>query len=301
MSAKPDSVKSILYALGANGAIAIAKYGAAWHTGSASMLAEAIHSTADCGNQGLLLWGLRDAKRPASPDYPLGHGKAIFFWSFVVALVLFSLGGLFSIYEGWHKLTATEPLTSPWLAVGILAFGVVVECISLWGCLREINKVRGGRTLWRWFRESRHSELVVVLGEDIAALLGLSLALAAVLMAIATGDVRWDAAGSIAIGVVLVAVAIGIGVEVHGLLIGQSADPQEVQAMRDFLAARPELQKIYRLLTIQLGSSVMVSVKAKVAAGTAQELITRINAIERDMRAAFPDIQWLFFEADDQD
>src|SRR5918999_874912 len=181
---KADSVRTILYALGANLAIAVAKTGAAIATGSSSMLAEAIHSYADSGNQGLLLWGMKQAKRPPSPEYPLGWGKAVFFWSFIVALVLFSLGGLFSVYEGWHKAAHPEPLSYPWVAVGILLFGLAAETVSLRACLAEVNKLRSGRTLWRWFRESRHSELVVVLGEDLAALLGLALALLAVLFTI---------------------------------------------------------------------------------------------------------------------
>src|SRR5438552_1124048 len=223
MSARADSVRSILYALGANLAIAAAKTVAAIATGSSAMLAEAIHSCADSGNQGLLLWGMKQAKRPPSPDYPLGWGKAVFFWSFVVALVLFSLGGVFSLYEGWHKLQQPEALSYPWAAVGVLAFGLVAETVSLRACLAEVNKVRGGRTLWRWFRETRQSELVVILGEDLAALLGLALALCAVLVTILSGDPAWDALGSMAIGVVLVVVAIGIAVEITGLLIGVSA------------------------------------------------------------------------------
>ena len=169
---KADSVRTIFYALGANLAIAVAKTGAAITTGSSAMLAEAIHSYADSGNQGLLLLGMKQAKRPPSAEYPLGWGKAVFFWSFIVALVLFSLGGLFSVYEGWHKLAHPEDLSYPWVAVGILVFGLAAETVSLRACLHEVNKVRGGRTLWRWFRESRQSELVVILGEDIAALLG---------------------------------------------------------------------------------------------------------------------------------
>ena len=162
MSAQADSVKSILYALGANFAIALAKSAGAFYTGSASMLAEAIHSFADCGNQALLLYGLKSAKQPPSPDFPLGYGKAIYFWSFIVALILFSMGGLFSIYEGVHKLSATDALSSPWVAVAILVFGIIAESFSLYGCLREVNKVRAGRTLWRWFRDSRQSELIVI-------------------------------------------------------------------------------------------------------------------------------------------
>jgi len=295
---KADSVRTILYALGANLAIAAAKTAAAAFTGSSAMLAEAIHSFADSGNQGLLLWGMRQAKRPPTPDYPLGWGKAIFFWSFVVALVLFSLGGVFSVYEGWQKLAHPEPLRYAWVAVGVLVFGLVAEAVSLRACLTEVNKVRGTRSLWRWFRESRQSELVVILGEDLAALLGLGLALISVLLTIYSGNPAWDALGSIAIGVVLIVVAAGIGAEIKGLLIGQSAEPATEARMREFLQRQDGVEKIYKLLTLQLGTSLMVAVKAKLKASTAVEMVAAINRAEKAMRAEFPEIQWLFFEPD---
>lgn len=295
---KADSVRTILYALGANLAIAVAKTGAAIFTGSSAMLAEAIHSYADSGNQGLLLLGLKRAKRPPTPDYPLGYGKAVFFWSFIVALVLFSLGGLFSVYEGMHKLAQPEPLSYPWLAVGILVFALAAEAVSLRACLAEVNKVRNGRSLWRWFRESRQSELVVVLGEDLAALLGLALALAAVVITILSGDPLWDALGSIAIGVVLIVVAIGIAVEIKGLLIGQSADPDTERRLGEFLQKHEDVERVFKVLTLQLGGSLMVSIKARMKGSSAQQLVSAINRAEAAVRAEFPEVQWLFFEPD---
>jgi cation diffusion facilitator family transporter len=265
------------------------------------MLAEAIHSYADSGNQGLLLWGMKQAKRPPSPEYPLGWGKAVFFWSFIVALVLFSLGGLFSVYEGWHKLAHPEDLSYPWVAVGVLVFGLAAEMVSLRACLQEVNKVRGQRSLWQWFRHSRQSELVVILGEDIAALLGLVLALLAVLITIFTGNPVWDGLGSVAIGVVLVLVAAGIGIEIKGLLIGQSIDPEAQERMRRFLEHQPGVEKVYRMITMQLGTSVMVAVKAKLAGANPAELVAGINRTEAALRAEFPEIQWLFFEPDIKD
>jgi cation diffusion facilitator family transporter len=200
MAASPDSFKSILFALFANLSIAVAKGFAAFFTGSSAMLAEAIHSLADSGNQLLLILGLRQSKRPPSAEYPLGYGKSIYFWSFLVALVLFSMGGLFSIYEGWHKLQHPENIVSPMIAVAVLVFGIIAESISLWGCLREVKKERYGRGILRWFRESRTSELVVVFGEDVAALLGLFAALAAVVHAghrrPAAGDRDFHCGGS---------------------------------------------------------------------------------------------------------
>jgi cation diffusion facilitator family transporter len=295
---KADSTRTILYALGANLAIAVAKTGAAVTTGSSAMLAEAIHSYADSGNQGLLLWGMKQAKRPPSADYPLGWGKAVFFWSFIVAIVLFSLGGLFSLYEGWHKLRHPEDLSYPWVAVGILVFGLVAESVSMRACLQEVNKVRGNRTVWRWFRESRQSELVVILGEDFAALLGLALALIAVLMTMLTGNPMWDGLGSMWIGVILIVVAVGISREIMALLIGQSADPETQQRMQDFLGRQAGVEKVYRLITMQLGTSIMVAAKVKMKPPTAPELVAAINRAEKAMRAEFPEIQWLFFEPD---
>jgi cation diffusion facilitator family transporter len=298
MAGKADSARTILYALGANLAIAAAKTAAAVFTGSSAMLAEAIHSYADSGNQVLLLWGMRQAKRPPSPDYPLGWGKAVFFWSFIVALVLFSLGGLFSLYEGWHKLAHPEPLQYAWVAIAILVFGLAAETASLRACLQEVNKVRGGRGLWRWFRESRQSELVVIFGEDLAALLGLTLALVAILLTIHSGNPVWDALGSMAIGVVLIVVAILVGIEIKALLIGQSADPDTEARMREFLQRQDSIEKVFRVLTLQLGTSLMVALKVKMRASTAAELVDRINSTERAMRAEFPEIQWLFVEPD---
>jgi cation diffusion facilitator family transporter len=298
MAGKADSVKTILYALVANLAIAVAKTAAAIFTGSSAMLAEAIHSYADAGNQGLLLWGLKQAKRPPSPEYPLGWGKAVFFWSFVVALVLFSLGGLFSLYEGWHKLHSLEPLTFPWVAVAVLVFGLAAEAVSLRACLREVAKVQNGRSLWRWFRESRQSELVVILGEDLAALFGLALALAAVLLAILTGDARWDAYGSMAIGAVLIVVAIGIAIEIKGLLIGQSAEPETEARLKRLLEEQPGVARIDRIITMQVGTSLMVAVKARMTAPATADAVADINRAEAAARAAFPEIQWLFFEPD---
>jgi len=299
MAAQADSLRSIFFALGANVAIAIAKTAGAVATGSASMLAEAIHSFADCGNQALLIWGLKEAKRTASADHPLGHGRAIYFWSFIVALMLFSMGGLFSIYEGVHKLHDTEPVRYAWVAVGILGFSIVAESVSLWGALREINKERGDQGLWRWFRSSRQSELLVILGEDIAALGGLVLALGFIGLAMLTGNPVWDAIGSIGIGVLLIGVAILVGIEVKALLVGQSAEPQVLAALRAHLEAQAPVAQVYSLITQQLGSDIMVAVKARMRPlGTDVALIEAINTVERSLRATFPQVRWVFFEPD---
>ncbi|MFZ2198508.1 MAG: cation diffusion facilitator family transporter [Thermodesulfovibrionales bacterium] len=299
MSHTNGSVKAILYALAANLGIALAKGFAAWYTRSGAMLAEAIHSFADTVNQILLLVGLRRAKRPVSEDHPLGHGKAIYFWSFIVAVMLFSMGGIFSIYEGVHKLSHPEMPQSPWIAVGVLAISILLEAGSLKGALTEVRKIQGKRPFLKWFRQSRQSELIVVVGEDIAALLGLSLALVAVLTTILTGNPLYDSLGTIAIGVVLVLVAVVVGIEVKSLLIGESADPETVSSMRDFIAARPEVAEVYKLITLQLGTELMVSVKVRMQEeGAALKMIEDINRVEAALKSGFPQVRWIFVEPD---
>ena len=299
MSDSANSLRSIVFALGANAAIALAKTTGALLSGSASMQAEAIHSFADCANQALLIWGLRDARRAVSPDHPLGHGRAIYFWSFVVALLLFSVGGLFSIYEGWHKLRDGAAMREPWVAVGILVFAVAAESVSLWGALREIDKERAGTSLWRWFRSSRQSELIVVFGEDVAALGGLVLALLFVALSVLTAEPVWDAVGSICIGALLILVALMVGAQVKSLLVGTSAEPAVQARLLAHLQSQPQVAEVYNLITQQLGREIMVAVKARMRpTGSETGLIEAINAVERDLRQAFPAVRWIFFEPD---
>ena len=231
MSAGADSLKSILFALGANFLIALAKTAGAVFTGSSSMLAEAIHSYADCANQALLLWGMREGKRRPSRDHPLGHGKAIYFWSFIVALMLFSMGGLFSIYEGIHKLQATEPLEYAWVAIGILVFGIAAESVSLWGCLREVNKDRGrAEPVALVSRARARASCSSSSPKTSRRSAAWSLALVFIGLTLATGNPVWDAVGSICIGVLLVLVAVLVGIEVKALLIGQSVEARDPRA-----------------------------------------------------------------------
>ena len=302
MSANANSLRTILFALGANFAIFVSKLVAAILTGSGSMLAEAVHSLADCGNQGLLLIGMRQARRAPSPNHPLGYGLVVYFWSFIVALLLFSVGGVFSFYEGLHKLQHPEPLRLPWLAIGVLGFGFVAESFSMWGCLHEVRKARGGKNLWRWFRESRQSELIVVFGEDLAALLGLALALIAIIATLISGNPLFDACGSIAIGVLLCVVAAFVARQVASLMIGQSAEPRVRKAIGDFVRAQPDVEHVFNLITLQLGPDVMVATKAQMRGElSAGELIQAINRVEAAMKKQFPEIRWSFFEPDVQD
>jgi cation diffusion facilitator family transporter len=299
MDQQSNSTSSIFFALGANLAIFIAKFVAALFTGSGAMLAEAVHSLADSGNQILLLVGLRQAKRPPTLEYPLGFGKSIYFWSFIVALMMFSMGGVFSIYEGIHKLHQPEPLKTPWIAVGVLFFSIIAETVSFWGCLREVRKVRGKRSYFKWFRESRESELLVVFGEDLAALFGLVFALIAVFVSMVTGNPLYDAIGSITIGILLILVAILVGIEVKSLLIGQGVDPRIHDEMVAFLNAQAEIQKVFNLITLQLGKDVMVAVKVEMAEFASQrEMILAMNKCENRLKEAFPQVVWSFFEPD---
>ncbi len=302
MSHGADSLRTIVYALAANLAIALAKFGAALVTGSGAMLAEAVHSVADAGNQVLLIAGLRRARRPPDVDHPLGYGKSIYVWSFLVAILLFSMGGMFSLYEGWHKLHAPETVNRPWIAIGVLLFAIGAETVSLRAALFEVGKVRAGRRLWHWFRESRQSELLVVVGEDIAALAGLLLALFAIGLTIVTGDPFYDALGTLAIGALLVLIAVAVGLEVKALLIGQGVEPVVLAAMRRHLQDEAEIVEIYNLLTMQLGDDVMVAVKARLSpAPSAAAMIESINAMESRFKSAFPAVRWLFFEPDIRD
>jgi cation diffusion facilitator family transporter len=302
MSAKPDSIKSILYALFANLAIAIAKGFAAFWTGSSAMLAEAVHSLVDSSNQLLLLFGMKQSMRPADSDYPLGYGKSIYFWSFLVAVILFSLGGMFSIYEGIHKFSNPAPLFNPSIAIGVLLFAIIAESVSLWGCMNAVNKERLNRSLFRWFKESRSSELLVVFGEDVAALLGLVLALAAIVTSAITGNPVYDAIGTIMIGILLVIVAFLLATEVKALLIGQGVENHTKLEMETFLESRPEIDQLYNLLTLQMGPDAMVAVKARMSpSGSEAGLVNAINKVEREFRLEFPIVSWLFFEPDNRD
>jgi cation diffusion facilitator family transporter len=294
-------LRAVLYALGANSGILIAKGVAAAVTGSSAMLAEAIHSAADCGNQVLLLFGIKDARRAPDAKHPLGYGRAVYFWAFLVAVLLFTLGGMFSIYEGWHKLHKTEPISNAGIAIGVLLIAIVLEAFSLAGCVREIRKISGTRTLWQFFRTSRNSELIVVLGEDIAALAGLAFALIAVVVAFVSGNPVYDAIGSMAVGALLVVVAVLLSVEIKAMITGESAEAETEHAIRAFLGARSEVAEVYSLLALQLGAGIMLAVKARMAeTASAGALVDAINRVEADLRTAFPAVQWIFFEPDNK-
>ena len=298
-STHDSTARAILYAFIANFGIAIAKSWAAWLTGSGSMLAEAIHSYADTGNQVLLYLGLRQSQRPADDEHPLGYGKLSYFWSFVVAILLFSMGGMFSIYEGVHKLQHPEPLSQVWIAIVVLILAILLEGSSLFGALREIKKVRGERPFKEWLKHTRNSELVVVLGEDIGAQLGLIFALGFLVLAQITGNPVYDAMGSICIGVILIVISAFVAWRIRSLLVGRSADPDIQDAIDAIIGEQEAIELCFNTITMQFGPDTMLAAKIKMRSGqTIDEAVDSINALERELKARVPKLKWCFIEPD---
>ena len=298
-SSHNSTARAILYAFLANFGIAIAKSWAAWLTGSGSMLAEAIHSYADTGNQVLLYLGLKQSLRPPDSEHPLGYGKLSYFWSFIVALMLFSLGGLFSIYEGVHKLNNPEDLSRLWVAILVLVFAIFLEGASLLGCLREIKLIRGERPFREWLKHTRSSELIVVLGEDIGAQIGLILALAFLTLAAVTGNPVYDAMGSISIGGVLLVISGFIAWRVRSLLVGRSADAESQEMIDAIITEHEGIEKVFNIITIQFGPDTMLAAKVKLRAGIdIESAVAEINALERTLKSRIPKLAWCFIEPD---
>ncbi|MCE9637268.1 MAG: cation diffusion facilitator family transporter [Planctomycetes bacterium] len=296
------SRKVVLMALGANFGIAVSKLVAAVFTGSGSMMAEAIHSFADCGNQGLLLLGAARSAKPANEHHPLGYGREAYFWAFLVAVVLFTLGGAFSVYEGVEKLRHPHELEHVGWAVGVLALSVVLEGMSFLAAWRAVAKVRRGRSLLSWARSTGDVDLLVVTFEDIAALAGLTLALVAVLAAWATGNTMYDAVGSIFVGLVLLTVAVFVGAQMRRLIVGFSAEPSTQEAVRGVWSEHGF--DVLRMIAVWSGpGSVTVSLKVlpRDLSVNARALIDRMNAAESDVRRRVPEVTWQFVEPDIQD
>jgi cation diffusion facilitator family transporter len=294
------SRRAIVAAFVANLGIAVTKLAAYLVTGAASMLAEAVHSLADTGNQGLLLLGGNLARREATPEHPFGFGRERYFWAFVVALVLFSLGAVFAVVEGVAKLRNPHELSDPLWAVGVLAVAIALEAWSLRTAVQETNRVRGALGFWSFVRRTKSPELPVVLLEDIGALLGLVFALVAVLLAMLTGDARFDAMGSIAIGCLLAGIAWVLAREMRSLLLGEAASPRTQQAIREALAASPDLRRLIHLRTLHLGPEELLVV-AKVEFDPSLDLARLaqgIDAAEARIRARVPEARLIFLEPD---
>jgi cation diffusion facilitator family transporter len=292
--------RAIIAALLANLGIAIAKFIAWAISGSASMLAEAVHSVADTGNQGLLLLGSRQAKRKADAEHPFGYGRERFVYAFVVSIILFSIGGVFSIYEGANKLAAPHELTNAIIPLSVLVIAIVLESFSLRTAVKESNKVRGKESWIQFIRHAKAPELPVVLLEDVAALTGLVFAFLGVGLTVITGNSMWDAIGTLAIGALLVLVAVILGIETKSLLIGEGARPADTEAIRAAINADPQVEALIHLKTLYLGPEELL-VAAKVAFAPKKklsEVTAAINALEVRVRKAVPVARVIYIEPD---
>lgn len=293
-------IKAVIAALFANLGIAAAKFVAFAFTGSSSMLSEGIHSLADSGNQILLLIGNKRSQRKADSHHNFGYGRRRYVYGFVVAIVLFLVGGLFSLYEGWHKWQHPEPLSDWWIAVVVLLVAIGLESFSLRTAIREANHARGKRSLPRFVRDSRQPELPVILLEDIGALCGLAFAFVGVGLAVITGDGRFDALGAMAVGTLLVVIAIFLAMEMTTMLVGESALPEEVAAIRAALESSPGVTRVIHLRTLHVGpDELLVAAKIAVAhSATGLEIAADIDDAEAALRTAVPTATYVFLEPD---
>jgi cation diffusion facilitator family transporter len=294
------STRAILAALAANAGIAAAKFVGYVITGSSSMLAESVHSVADTANQGLLLWGQRQARREADRLHPFGYGRSRYFYSFVVALVLFTLGSVFALYEGYHKISHPEPITSAPVAIAILVVAVGLESFSFRTAIVESRPLKGSTGWWRFIRTSRSPELPVVLLEDAGALIGLLFALTGVGLTVLTGNAVWDGIGTIGIGALLGVIAVILMVEMHSLLIGEGATPEQQHAIWEALEGTSHVDRVIHLRTQYLGPDEML-VGAKIALPPDCELATVAQVIddaEARIREAVPAARVIYLEPD---
>jgi cation diffusion facilitator family transporter len=294
------SGKAIVAALGANIGIATTKFIAAAVSGSASMLAEAIHSLADSGNQVLLLVGGRRSRREATENHPFGYGRSRYIYAFIVSIVLFSVGGLFSIFEGFDKLCEPHELENAWLPLTVLGVSILLESFSLRTAMREVNKLRSGQSLVNFIRHAKSPELPVVVLEDIAALVGLVLAFAGVGLTVLTHDATWDAVGTLAIGALLVLVAVVLGAETSSLLLGEGASAKDAELIRQALESTKGVTSVIHLKTLYLGpEELMLGAKISVAStASAQEIAETIDAAEARVREVVPETRVIYLEPD---
>jgi cation diffusion facilitator family transporter len=293
------SRRAVLTALLANLGIAVAKFGAFAVTGATALLAEAIHSVADSGNEFLLAVGGRRAQREPTAEHPFGFGRERYFFAFVVALVLFSLGSLFAIYEGVSKLAHPHQVESAGVGFAVLAVAFVLESVSLRTAARAANEVRGDAGWWQFIRTTKAPELPVVLLEDFGGLVGLLLAGAGLGLTVATGDPTYDAAASVAIGVLLGVLATLLAVEMQSLLIGEAASPEDEQAIRSAIAGSPEVERLIHLRTEHLGpEDLLVAAKIDLAPRAERETPRAIDRIEARIRARVPRARVIYLEPD---
>ena len=298
--ATSGGTKAILAAMVANAGIAVAKFVAYLVTGSSSMLAESVHSVADTSNQGLLLLGGRQAKKIADDEHQFGYGRERYFWAFIVALVLFGLGGVYSIYEGIEKIRHPHEITSVGWAIGVLVLGIALEGFSFRTAVVEANKVRGERTWWKYIRSSRSPELPVVLLEDLGAMIGLLLALAGVGLSGITGNAIWDGIGTLSIGILLIVIASVLTVEMRSLLIGEAATKQDISAITGAAASASKVVRIIDLKTQHVGpEELLVAGKVEFERGLSTASIAdAIDGVETAIREAVPYATRIYLEPD---
>ncbi|WP_228978851.1 cation diffusion facilitator family transporter [Streptomyces sp. DH12] len=292
--------KAIVAALVANLAIAVSKFVAFLFSGSSSMLAESVHSLADSGNQGLLLLGGKKAKRDATPQHPFGYGRERYIYAFLVSIVLFSVGGMFALYEGYEKIKHPHEITAWYWPVGVLVFAIIAETFSFRTAIKESNEVRGKRSWKDFVRTAKAPELPVVLLEDLGALVGLILALVGVSLALITGDGVWDGIGTLCIGALLILIAIVLAVETKSLLLGESAGIEEVRKIENAVVDGTTVTGIIHMRTLHLGPEELL-VAAKIAVqhdDTASEVAAAIDAAEARIRAAVPIARVIYLEPD---
>ncbi len=298
--ATEGGIRAVVTAMFANLGIAVTKFVAFLLTASSSMLAEAVHSLADTGNQALLLIGGRRAKRAETPEHPFGYGRERYVYAFVVSIVLFSLGGLFALYEAWHKWFDPHPIDSwQWVPIAVLLAAMAMEAYALRTAVIESNRVRGGRSWAKFVRTAKAPELPVILLEDCGALLGLVFALFGVSLTLLTGEGRWDAAGTAMIGLLLVVIAVILAVEMKSLLIGEGASPEHLQTIREVLPG-DGVESIIHMRTLHLGPEELL-VAAKVAVSptaTGQEVTEALDAAESRVRSAVPIARVIYLEPD---
>ena len=294
------SRRAIVAAFLANVGIALAKLAAFFITGASSMLAEAVHSFADTGNQGLLMIGSHRSQRAPDAHHPFGHGTARYLWAFIVALVLFTVGGVFAIYEGIEKLLHPHTVDSPSWAIGVLVIAAILEALSLRTAKREARPLQRNQSMLTFIRRTKNPELPVVLLEDTGALIGLAFALAGVLLSWATGNDRFDAIGSLAIGLLLVVIASLLAVEMSSLVVGESATPSEVAAIEDAIRRGPNVKRVIHLRTLHLGpEDVLVAAKVEFDPALSMRALSEsIDGTEVEIRGVLPEARLVFIEPD---
>jgi cation diffusion facilitator family transporter len=298
--AEEHGAKAVVAAFFANLGIALMKFVGFAFTGSGTMLAEAVHSVADTGNEFLLLVGGKKARRGADAEHPFGYGRERFFWAFVVALLLFTVGAVFSIFDGIDKLRNPHALDSPQWAIAILLGAVVLEAVSFRTAISEARKIRGAASWWRFIRTAKNPELPVVLLEDLAALIGLSIALAAVVAAAATDNAKFDAAGSLGIGALLAVVALVLAIEMRSLLLGEAADPIVQQRIHAAIERDERVVRLIHLRTEHLGpDELLVAAKIEFSPTlTMEQLADVVNDVEAAVRHDVPEAHVMYLEPD---